>query len=391
MVGWADGGSAVDGCSHAAGGRVVTTVVVAPNAFKGTLTAVEAAAAMSAGVWVVHPGAVIVPRPMADGGDGSVDALITAGFTAHVVPSRGPLGHPGEGTIAERDGLVVVELANTCGLLRLPDGARAPLASSTLGLGDAVTAALDADAQRIVLCVGGSASTDGGTGLLVALGARLLDRDGEVVPPGGAHLADIARLDLGSLDPRLARTDLSVATDVDTPLHGPDGAALMFAPQKGATRDEVAVLEAGLRSWSEVVAATVGVDAAQVPGAGAAGGTGFAAIAVLGARVLGGAAFIADAIGLAQALDDADLVLTGEGSFDEQSLRGKGALRVARLARECEVAAVMVCGRITVPDQALRSLGFHAWGSLTDGATEDATSSAAEQVTRRTIEVLAAL
>ncbi len=197
------------------------------------------------GVRRAVPDAECVLRPIADGGDGSLDAFTASGFARRPVTTRGPTGVPVDASYATDGSTAVVELASTCGLVLLPGGVPAPMTSTTEGLGDAIRAALDERPSRIIVCIGGSASTDGGTGLLVALGARLLDADGAPVPPGGAWLARIADLDLSLLDPRLHDTDITIAADVTSPLHGPEGAATVFAPQKGATRDEVAAARRG--------------------------------------------------------------------------------------------------------------------------------------------------
>jgi len=386
MVGWPD-----DGCSHGTDGRAVRRVLVAPNAFKGSLTASEAAAAMCAAVAVVHPESAIVARPMADGGDGSVDALITAGYARREVTVRLPDGHLGTAPIALSAGTAVVELANTCGLIRTPAHLRAPMTSSTLGLADAVLGAMDAGAERIVMCVGGSASTDGGVGLLRGLGARMLDAAGNDVPAGGQWLADIDSVDLDGLDARLQSVTIAVATDVSSPLFGPNGAAFVFAPQKGATPDEVAQLDSGLRSWADTVERLTGRDVSGAAGAGAAGGTAFGAMSLLGATVVPGAVFIADAIGLDEAAADSDLLITGEGSLDAQSLLGKGAVHAAQVAQAHGVPTVLVCGRLDVPDSALAGWGVVEAGALVDIASpDDAMAHAAELLARRTVELLAA-
>jgi glycerate kinase len=369
------------------------TVLVAPNAFKGSLTAVEAAAAMAAGAAVVFPDATIEVRPIADGGDGSVDCLLAAGYEPHHCPARGPTGRWHEATIAVRGQVAAVEMANSCGLLLLPGGRLQPLDSSTLGVGDVVNAALDSGADEIVICVGGGAATDGGTGLLVALGARLLDAAGGEVLPGGRSLHSIATIDLTTLDPRLARTRVTVATDVDNPLTGPLGAAHVFAPQKGADARAVEHLDRGLRHWARVLGSATGVEAADRPGAGAAGGTAFAAMCALGADVVPGAEFISSAVGLDLALRTAEVVITGEGSLDGQSLRGKGAVHVAREAQRCGVPCAMICGRIDVSPRELAALGVAVSGSLTDlvADPQQAMDRAAEFLARRTVEVLSAL
>ena len=369
----------------------MTGILVAPNAFKGSLTALEAAAAMSAAVSIVLPDADIVARPIADGGDGSVEALIAAGFERVTVPITLPDGSAGTASIAMRENLAVVELANTCGLLLTPATRRDPLGSSTVGLGEAVLGALDLEPAEIVLAVGGSASTDGGVGLLVALGARVLDQRSRPVQPGGQWLADIVYIDLATIDPRLRGVRLTVATDVSSPLYGPLGAAVVFAPQKGATPAQVAHLDDGLRSWAEVVRNATHRDVSTEQGGGAAGGTAFAAVALLGAELVPGADAIARMTGLDEALGACDLVITGEGSLDGQSLLGKGAVHIAREAQQRRVPSLMVCGHIDLVPDVLCRLGVQAWGSIDEIADtpEDAMTRAAELLTRRTIEVLA--
>lgn len=336
-------------------------VLVAPNAFKGSLTAQEAAAAMATGVLRAATDARCILRPMADGGDGSLDAFVAAGFTRIPVTTHGPTGAAVSASIAYDGSTGVVELASSCGLGLLPVGELAPMTSTTQGLGDAIRAALDTDPSRIVVCLGGSASTDGGTGLLVALGARLLAADGTGVEPGGAWLQRITEVDLTLLDSRLRDTEIIVAADVTSPLHGPDGAAAVFAPQKGATRDEVAELDTGLKSWAGVLARATGRDVSSTPGAGAAGGAGAALLAACDASMSPGAALIADLVGLDAALADSDLVVTGEGRLDAQSMLGKGAVLVAARARSTGVPTLAVCGVVDLDAASLHAAGFEAW------------------------------
>ena len=274
---------------------------------------------------------------------------------------------------ARRGEVAVVELAGVCGLARLPGGRPAPLTASSFGAGEVLRAALEAGARRIVLGVGGSASTDGGAGLLQALGARVLDTSGEPVRPAGAGwraLRDVAALDLTGLHPALypaARTaEIILAADVDNPLTGPDGAAEVYGPQKGASPAEVAALAAGLRRWAAVVAAAVGRDWSQAPGAGAAGGVGFAALAVLGATRRPGIELVLDLAGFETALDGADLVITGEGSLDAQSLAGKTPVGVARAAARRGIAVVAVAGRSTLREAELAAAGIAAVYPLSD-------------------------
>ncbi|MCX6434096.1 MAG: glycerate kinase [Actinobacteria bacterium] len=350
-------------------------IVLAPNAFKGTLTAEGAAAAMAAGVRDALPSAEVLLRPLADGGDGSLDALVSAGFTRHPVTTSGPTGEPVESSFAIRNRVAVVELADSCGLARLPAGRPEPMTSSTAGLGDAISAALDSGVDELVICVGGSASTDGGAGLLTSLGAVLRDARGEAVRPGGGSLGSIVDIDLSGLDPRLAGVRIVVATDVTSPLLGPTGAAAVFAPQKGADAAQVEQLEAGLTSWSQELARVTGREARMVPGSGAAGGTAFAAITTLEARVVSGAQFIASAIGLADAIADADLVITGEGALDLQGTLGKGTGFVARLAAERGVPCIAVCGRVDLDEAELAQMGIAFAIGLNEANAHDPTAS----------------
>ena len=353
------------------------TVLVAPSAFKGTLTARAAAEAMAAGVRDAIPDARCRLRPVADGGDGSLDALEAAGFERRRARTRGPTGEPVASSIAVRGKVAVVELAASCGLVLLPGGALQPMRSSSTGLGDAIVAALDTGAIELVVCIGGSASTDGGTGMLQALGARLLDDAGRELRASGEALAAIRDLDLSELDPRLRGIRVTVATDVTSPLLGPAGAARVFAPQKGASQTQVAALEAGLASWAGLLARATGTAVADVAGAGAAGGVGAACIAALGARVVSGAGFILDAIDLDGAAAGADLVLTGEGRLDEQSGLGKGTGAVARVASRRGIPVVAVCGQVALDARAIGDLGLASAIALTQapvvpGTTPDA-------------------
>ncbi len=373
-----------------AGGRV-PTVVVASDAFKGSLTSLEVGDAVRLGLLDVVPAARVLVVPVADGGEGTVAAALAAGFDAVQVEVRGPTGEPVSATLAWRPGgtgrTVVVEMADACGLGRLPGGIPAPLTASSRGLGEALSAALDLGPDPVVVGVGGSASTDGGAGLLAALGARLLDADGNDLPDGGAALAGLDRLDLSGLDPRPSTTTLVLAADVDSPLLGPTGAAAVFAPQKGATPDDVAALEAALTHWADVVAAALPVPKStnwsqqgqqpvresttwsqqgQQPGGGAAGGVGFALLTVLGAQRRSGVDVVLDLVGLDAALGGADLLITGEGALDEQTLAGKAVSGVARRAREAGIPAVAVCGRLTLDDDGLATLGLRAAYPLSD-------------------------
>jgi glycerate kinase len=352
-------------------------IVVAPDKFKGSLPAVQVAAAIAAGLragldGTALPGAQLVTIPVADGGEGTVDAAVAAGFGRVPVMAAGPAGDPVRASYARRGEVAVVELAGVCGLARLPGGPCSPrampLTASSFGAGEVLRAALDAGARRIVLGVGGSASTDGGAGLLQALGARVLDARGEAAagPVGGGALRDAAMLDLPGLHTGLRAADIILAADVDNPLTGPDGAAEVYGPQKGASPAEVALLDEGLRRWAAVVAAATGTDWSRAPGAGAAGGVGFAALAVLGATRRAGIELVLDLAGFEGALDGADLVITGEGSLDTQSLAGKTPVGVARAATRRGIEVVAVAGRSTLSRAELAAAGIAAVYPLSD-------------------------
>ena len=338
-------------------------ILIAPQAFKGTLSAQRAAAAMARGCCAAASGHVrLAPdiQPIADGGDGSIDALVSSGYARVMIDTRGATGQHGVASIGVKGDVAAVELANACGLHRQTPYGLQPLSSSSVGLGDALLSALDAAPSKLLVFIGGSASTDGGSGMLQALGARLLDANGREVAPGGQWLADIARLDLDGLDPRLRELDIVVATDVTSPLTGPDGAAQVFAPQKGANAAEVRLLDDGLRHWAHVLAAATGIDASRQPGAGAAGGVGVAAMTALNARRESGFEVLANEISLAERLAACDAVMTGEGAFDAQSLLGKGTGRIIEWARQANVPVGLVCGRIDYLPKELLELGVRA-------------------------------
>ncbi|GAB2330388.1 glycerate kinase [Streptomyces variabilis] len=353
--------------ADAAGSGTRTTpsaqrVLVAADKFKGSLTAVEVAERVTAGLRRGRPDLRVEALPVADGGDGTVAAAVAAGFERHEVRVCGPLGDEVTAAYALRDGTAVVEMAEASGLQRLPEGVFAPLSASTYGSGELLQAALDAGARSIVFGVGGSATTDGGAGMLAALGARFLTASGEPVGPGGAALAEVATADLSGLDPRLRSVEFVLASDVDNPLTGPKGAAAVYGPQKGASPEDVERLDAALGHFAEVLDAGV---MAVSPGAGAAGGIGFGALLV-GARFRPGIEVMLDVLGFAAALERADLVITGEGSLDEQTLHGKAPAGVAAAARAAGRDVVAVCGRLALAPEVLGRAGMRRAYALTD-------------------------
>jgi glycerate kinase len=345
-------------------------VLLAPDKFKGTLTSAEVAAYLGKGIGSVRPDVEIVVVPVSDGGDGLLDAVIDAGFERVRLLASGPTGILGATFYARCGTSAVVEMAEVCGLGRLPGGVLAPATATSRGLGEVLAAALDAGCTEILLGVGGSASTDGGAGMISALGGRVLDEAGRQVDDGGLSLTDVASLERSGLHAGLDGAEITVASDVDNPLTGPRGAAAVYGPQKGAGPDLVESLDRALSRWADVVAAETGDDLRDVPGAGAAGGIGFAAVAVLGARLRPGADVVQELTGLDAALAGADLVVTGEGSLDEQTtLHGKAPAGVAAAARRAGVPVVAVAGRCQLDEAALRAAGFRRTHTLVEEAS----------------------
>ncbi|WTX00408.1 glycerate kinase [Streptomycetaceae bacterium NBC_01309] len=353
-------------------------MVVAPDKFKGTLTAAEAAGHIADGILRVLPDADVRRLPVADGGDGTVDAAVAAGFRRVRTRVAGPTGHAVDASFAVRGTTAVVELAEASGLVLLPAGKPAPLTASSYGVGQLIAEAVRVGARRIVLGLGGSACTDGGAGMVQALGGRLLDAHGVELPPGGAALRSLDRVDAADLLRRYADpvsgTEIVIASDVDNPLLGPKGAAAVYGPQKGADPDDVRVLETGLARWAEVVRRDLPGPApvrpvADVPGAGAAGGVGFGALAFLGATLRPGIELLLELLGFDTVLSGAALVVTGEGRLDPQTLHGKAPAGVAAAATRAGVPVVAVCGRLELTPTQLQTAGIVRAYALEDLAS----------------------
>ena len=349
-------------------------VVVAPAPFKSALGPADAAAAIATGVRLAGHEAIEVP--VADGGEGTMEALVAAaGGRVVQAPARDPLGRPitaGFGQLP--DGTAVVELAQASGYERLADAERDPEATSTLGTGDLIRAALDEGATRIVVGVGGSATTDGGMGIAIALGARMLDAHGTALAGTGADLARVASIDLSDLDARLAHVPVEVACDVASPLVGAEGAAHVFGPQKGASPEAVLRLDAGLVNLAAVLAAQGLPGIAHMARAGAAGGAAGGMAAMLRADLIDGGALVIHAAGLAAALQRADLCITGEGRLDAQTRRGKAPAAVAAACASVHVPCVGLFGQVDVSPEVARDMGFVS--SITIGRTARALSDA---------------
>ncbi|MFD3404912.1 glycerate kinase [Kribbella sp. NPDC058693] len=357
-------------------------VVVASDKFKGSLTSAEVAAAVGAGVRRVHPDATVVAVPVADGGDGTLAAAVAAGYQLIPLTASGPTGEPVATAYARLGDTAVVELADVSGLVRLPEARLAPMTATSYGTGELIAAAVDAGCTRVILGIGGSASTDGGRGLVEALAGTRPTRlshppaaerpalEAPTAPPPTAdapaaeRLAGCEGLDLGSLRRGLRGVQVVVACDVDNPLTGPRGAAAVYGPQKGATPEQVVELDARLSEWADLVAVATGRDLRDVPGAGAAGGVGFAAVALLGAELRPGIELVLEMVGFEEQLAGADLVITGEGALDEQTLHGKAVAGVAATAAGIPVVAV--CGVNQLQHHQLQQAGVQAAYALTD-------------------------
>ncbi|MDH1440905.1 glycerate kinase [Pseudomonas sp. GD03721] len=366
-------------------------IVIAPDSFKESLSAPDVAAAIARGWQQVFPEAECLLRPMADGGEGTVDAVLAAvGGERRECEVRGPMGAPVKahwGWLGQ--GTAVIEMAAASGLHWVPCEQRDARLASSFGTGELIREALDAGARRIILGLGGSATNDAGMGLLQALGMRFLDARGHELAPGGAALTNLDRLDLSSLDARLSDVQVEVAADVDNPLCGPHGASAVFGPQKGATPEHVVQLDAALGRFAAVVASALGEDHAEFPGVGAAGGLGFAARVFLKASFRPGIELVAELSGLAAAMANADLVITGEGRMDAQTLHGKTPVGVARVARAAGVPVIALSGSLGDNYQALYEAGIEAAFSLAPGplSLEQAMAGAAAELQARTTDI----
>lgn len=328
-------------------------ILVAPDKFRGTLTARQAAEAFATGWRRERPDDDVELVPMADGGEGTMDALVESlGGRVEATTVTGPMGDPVDaafGLVPSRGGtLGVVEMARASGLALLDEDRRDPLRTTTRGTGELMARAIDAGADRLVVCIGGSATNDGGVGMASALGGRFLDASGNPIADGGEALVTLARIDLSRMHPSLVRVHVTGACDVDNPLTGPSGASAVYGPQKGASADDVAVLDRALGHLAAVVERDLAIGLRDEPGAGAAGGLGFGLMAFCGARLHPGVEVVMDAVGLVERITAADLVITGEGSLDEQSLHGKTPAGVLTACRLAEVPAAIVCGRATI-------------------------------------------
>ncbi|EOD3493628.1 glycerate kinase [Cronobacter malonaticus] len=344
-------------------------IVIAPDSFKESLSAMDVAKAIEAGFRDIYPQAHYVCVPMADGGEGTVEAMVAAtGGQIITTPVTAPLGNKVDGFFGLLgDGeTAVVEMAAASGLHLVPTAQRDPRITTSYGTGELILAALERGVKAIIIGIGGSATNDGGAGMMQALGARFLDGEGHELAPGGAALARLERIDLSALDSRLAQVSVTVACDVDNPLCGEKGASAVFGPQKGATPAMVTELDAALRRFGEQLEATTGKTIISAPGAGAAGGMGAALLGMLNAELRPGIEIVIESLGLAQAVRDADLVITGEGRLDSQSIHGKTPIGVARVAKQFQRPVVAIAGSLTPDYQIVHEHGIDAAFSVID-------------------------
>ncbi|MEA3333283.1 MAG: glycerate kinase [Pseudomonadota bacterium] len=370
-------------------------IVVAPNAFKGSLTATEAAVAMETGIKKILPRAEVVRVPVADGGDGLVDVAVEAlnGEIRNCLVS-GPLKGTIEANYAyvKSLNLVTVEMALASGLALLPQELQDPTLTTTYGTGELIKAGLALGAQQINVGIGGSATTDGGIGMAQALGVLFLDKNGRELPGVGASLASIAKIDISALDSRIKATVIKAVCDVENRLYGPQGAAFVYGPQKGATPKQVLELDDGLKNLAQRIKIDLGVDVENMPGAGAAGGLGAGLHAFLGAQLCRGIDLIFDLVGLHEKLAGADLVLTGEGQIDFQTLFGKAPGGVGVAAKAQGIPCFALAGSIGKELGDLHESGINAVFSLCPGPISLAESMklSRENLTRVTEQALRA-
>ncbi|KAA9030630.1 glycerate kinase [Niallia endozanthoxylica] len=369
-------------------------IVIAPDSFKESLSALEVAESIEKGFKQVIPDAEYIKVPMADGGEGTVQSLVDA--TGGEIISKtvtGPLGEPVEaffGILGNKT-TAVIEMAAASGLHLVPAKKRNPLMTTTRGTGELIASALDYGVNHIIIGIGGSATNDGGAGMAKALGTHLLDKDGKEIGEGGASLVDLASINLSELDPRLETIKIEVACDVDNPLTGEKGASVIFGPQKGATQEMIVQLDKSLAHYAAIIERDLGKKINDVPGAGAAGGLGGGLLAFLPAELKRGVEIVIEATGLSQIVEDADMVITGEGKIDGQTIFGKTPIGVAKTAKKYGVPVVGIAGNVANDSHVVHEHGIDAIFSIVPGVVvlEDAFKHAGEYVERTAANIAA--
>jgi len=343
-------------------------IVIAPDSFKGNLTAKQVANAIEIGINRIIPDAEIVKIPMADGGEGTVQALVDATngeiITAEVSDPLGNQIKAEFGILGDSQKTGVIEMASASGLPLVPRDKRNLMLTTTYGTGELIRIALDKGCRKLIVGIGGSATVDGGAGMAQALGIRLLDKNGNEIPKGGGGLEHLNHIDVTSLDPRITETTTIVACDVDNPLVGPRGAPEVFGPQKGATPEMVKILDKFLDRYADIIKSDLGIDIKNIPGAGAAGGLGAGLMAFLGAQLRSGIDIVIDASGLEKHLKDTDIVITGEGKIDRQTIYGKTPIGVARTAKKYDIPVIAFAGNIGSDSHVVYDNGIDALVSI---------------------------
>lgn len=371
-------------------------IVIAPDSYKESLSALEVATAIEAGFQEIYPDAEYVKLPVADGGEGTVEAMVAA-TQGHLVQVTvtGPLGEPVQAFygLSGDERCAFIEMAAASGLESVPVASRNPLITTTWGTGELIHHALDAGVQQIIIGIGGSATNDGGAGMVQALGAKLLTQDNQQIAAGGGALEQLARIDLSGLDSRLADCRIDVACDVTNPLTGPEGATAVFGPQKGATAEMIVRLDRALAHFAQIIQRDLNVDVLQLEGGGAAGGMGAALYAFCGARLRPGIEIVTDALHLAELVADADLVITGEGRIDSQTIHGKVPVGVAKVAQRYNVPVIAIAGSLTADVGVVHQHGLDAVFSVIYSVCtlEEALANAADNVRMTARNVAAVL
>lgn len=345
-------------------------IVIAPQNFKGSLNAQEVAQAIARGIKRVVADAEIIMVPMADGGEGTVEAL-TYGSHGQIIATKvtGPLG----GKVSAEWGILgdgataVIEMAAASGITLVPVERLNPLVATTYGTGELIQAALDAGCRKLIIGIGGSATNDGGAGMAQALGVRLLDEKGEELPRGGAALAGLRRIDISGLDSRLAECEVITACDVNNPLCGEQGATRIYGPQKGATEDMCQQLDEALANYAGIIKKDLGIDVIDIPGAGAAGGLGAGLLTFLGTKMIPGIEIVSEVVRLTDYLKGASLVFTGEGKIDRQTLFGKTVAGVAARAKALCIPVIALAGEVDINSKEFSEHGISATLSITPG------------------------
>lgn len=368
-------------------------IIIAPDKFKDSMTARQAAESIARGVKAILPDARLTLLPLSDGGEGLVEAL--AGAAAASIETSevtGPLGFPVKARwgIIKRGKTAVIEMAAASGLALVPEDKRNPLLTTTYGTGELIKAALDRGCRELIIGIGGSATNDGGAGMAAALGVKFLDKDGKKLGYGGAELSRLVKLDRSGLDPRLQETAIKVAGDVDNPLTGPRGASQVYGPQKGASREMAEQLDGALVNYARVIKKELGINIADVPGAGAAGGLGAGLIAFTGAEIHSGIDLVLDTLGIDRLLPRCRLLFTGEGRLDSQSVHGKVPIGVARRARKHNVPVVALAGSLEGSREEFRSQGITASFAIADGplSLEESLARGPELIEKLTAELI---